>query len=116
MVHLVPIYHSFLWEEPSGTSSWTPGGPRTPLLRTTGLWGGYLWRAAISMLKLLPAVHHAALRFITGDSYGTHHCLVVPKTLASLVSGLPVRRDQRRLFIYLFMKLLYKTSSLLERW
>ncbi len=50
-------------------------------------------QAANSTLKPLDALYHSALRFITGDSYGTHHCLLYQKT------GLPalsMRRDQRQ--------------------
>src|SRR4029434_4094635 len=35
--------------------------------------------ASHSTLKTLDAVYHSALRFITGDRYGTHHCTLYNK-------------------------------------
>ena len=32
--------------------------------------------AAATTLKPLDAVYHSALRFITGDSFATHHCIL----------------------------------------
>ena len=42
--------------------------------------GDVIYRhAAASTLKQLDSVYHSALRFITGDSYDTHHCLLYDK-------------------------------------
>ena len=54
--------------------------------------------ASAATLKLLDSVYHSALRFITGDSYNTHHCDLYSKVgWPSLV----VRRERHWvLFIY----------------
>ena len=54
--------------------------------------------SAPSSLKLLDAVHHAALRFITDDSFRTHHCNLYLKVGWS---SLAMKREQHCcLFIY----------------
>ena len=69
--------------------------------------------ASASTLKPLNAVFHSALRFITGDRYLTHHCILYEKVGWP---SLEVRREQHcLLFIYkaLCGKLpLYLTSLL----
>ena len=47
--------------------------------------------ASLSTLKPLDAVYHNALRFITGDDYRTHHCLLYEKVGWP---SLTVRREQ----------------------
>ena len=40
-------------------------------------YGDIIYRhAAAATLKPLDTVYHSALRFITGDSYNTHHCIL----------------------------------------
>lgn len=54
--------------------------------------------ASHSTLKTLDAVYHSALRFITGDHYGTHHCTLYNKV------GWPALAEKRdghwKTFIY----------------
>ena len=54
--------------------------------------------ASHSTLKTLDAVYHSALRFITGDRYGTHHCTLYNKV------GWPALSEKRdghwKTFIY----------------
>ena len=43
-------------------------------------YGDIIYRhAAATTLKPLDSVYHSALRFITGDHYDTHHCIVYSK-------------------------------------
>ena len=43
-------------------------------------YGDVIYRhAPAATLKQLDSVYHSALRFITGDSYNTHHCLLYDK-------------------------------------
>ena len=70
--------------------------------------------ASRSTLKPLDAVYHSALRFITGDSYLTHHCELYEKVGWP---SLEIRREQHcMLFIYkaLCGKLPLYLSSLLD--
>lgn len=70
-----------------------------------GLWNVIHGKAAASTLKSLDVVYYPDLRFITGDPYSTHHCILNQKvSWPSLV----VARDQHWfLFIYkLLMQLL----------
>ena len=54
--------------------------------------------AATSTLKPLNALYHSALRFITGDGYRTHHCVLYDKVGWP---SLAVRREQHcMIFIY----------------
>ena len=40
-------------------------------------YGDTIYRhAATSTLKSLDSVYHSAIRFVTGDIYGTHHCIL----------------------------------------
>lgn len=70
--------------------------------------------ASANTLKPLDAIYHCALRFIMGDSYKTHHCILYqPVGWASL----SVRREQHALlFIYkaLLLKLPPYISSLIS--
>uniref|UniRef100_A0A8C6V4C6 Reverse transcriptase domain-containing protein n=1 Tax=Neogobius melanostomus TaxID=47308 RepID=A0A8C6V4C6_9GOBI len=53
---------------------------------------------SLSVLKPLDAVYHSAIRFITGDKYRTHHCLLYDKVGWSSLTN---RREQHCiLFIY----------------
>ena len=63
-------------------------------------------RAASSTLKPLDAVYHSAFRFITGDSYGTHRCLLYQKKLNRLLK----RWGGISICSYLFIKQFYKSS------
>ena len=62
-------------------------------------YGDVLYRdAPVTTLKSLDSVYHAALRFITGDPYNTHHCILYEKVGWSSLS---VRRETHwLLFIY----------------
>ena len=62
-------------------------------------YGDVIYKAAApSTLKSLDSVYHSALRFITGDSYSTHHCILYDKVGWS---PLAVRRDQHwYLFVF----------------
>ena len=62
-------------------------------------YGDVIYRnASSSTLKSLDAVYHSALRFITGDIYSTHHCILYNKVGWSSLSD---RRNQHwLLFIY----------------
>lgn len=43
-------------------------------------YGDVIYRqASAAALKPLDAVYHSALRFITGESYMTHHCILYDK-------------------------------------
>ena len=43
-------------------------------------YGDIIYRhAAITTLKPLDSIYHSALRFITGDRYDTHHCVLYEK-------------------------------------
>ena len=62
-------------------------------------YGDIIYRnASATTLKTLDSVYHSALRFITGDSYSTHHCILYNKVGWP---SLATRRDQHWfLFIY----------------
>ena len=62
-------------------------------------YGDVVYRyAPITTLKSLDSVHHAALRFITGDPYNTHHCILYEKVGWSSLS---VHQETKwLLFIY----------------
>ena len=62
-------------------------------------YGDVVYRhASRSCLKLLDSVFHSALRFITGDAYDTHHCVLYEKVGWS---SLKERRDAHwHIFIY----------------
>ena len=78
-------------------------------------YGDVIYRhAADTTLKLLDSVYHSALRFITGDSYDTHHCLLYSKVGWSSLS---MRRNYHwYMFIHkaISEKLPPYISSLLE--
>ena len=62
-------------------------------------YGDTIYRsAAPSLLKRLDTVYHSALRWITGDCYGTHHCSLYEN---SGLSSLTERRD-KHYFLFLF--------------
>lgn len=70
--------------------------------------------ASANTLKPLDAIYHCALRFITGDSYKTHHCILYQHVGWASLS---VRREQHALlFIYkaLLLKLPPYISSLIS--
>ena len=56
--------------------------------------------ASLSTLKTLDAMYHSALRFITGDRYGTHHCTLYNKV------GWPALSERRD---FHWKILIYKT-------
>ena len=61
-------------------------------------YGDVIYRhAAASTLKQLDSVYHSALRFITGDSYDTHHCMLYSKV------GWPSLSTRRNHRWYLFI-------------
>ena len=62
-------------------------------------YGDIIYRTASpSILKRLDTVYHSALRWVTGDSYGTHHCTLYGNTG---LSSLSERRDKHwYLFIF----------------
>ena len=53
--------------------------------------------AAASTLKCLDSVYHSSIRFITGDSYDTHHCILYNKV------GWPSLAERRELHWHLFL-------------
>ena len=53
--------------------------------------------ASHSTLKTLDAVYHSALRVITGDNYGTHHCTLYNKVGWPALS---MKRDNWKIVIY----------------
>ena len=71
-------------------------------LKTTFLsvldYGDIIYKiAAPSALKPLDAVYHSALRWVTGDSYGTHHCTLYVN------AGLPSLSERRELHWHLYI-------------
>ena len=61
-------------------------------------YGDVIYRhAAPSTLKQLDSVYHSALRFITGDSFDTHHCILYDKV------GWPSLSLRRSLHWYMFV-------------
>ena len=62
-------------------------------------YGDIIYRnASNTTLKALDSVYHSALRFITGDSYMTHHCILYNKVGWP---SLATRRDQHWfIFVY----------------
>ena len=78
-------------------------------------YGDVIYRdASASTLKQLDPVYHSALRFITGDGYDTHHCILYDKV------GWPSLSMRRNYRWYMFVfkavtgKLPSYISSLLE--
>ena len=78
-------------------------------------YGDVIYRhAAASTLKPLDSVYHSALRFITGDKYDTHHCVLYEKV------GWPslVERRNKHWYLFVFKALIGKQppyiQSLLE--
>ena len=70
--------------------------------------------AAATTLKPLDAIYHSALRFVTGDSFDTHHCILYQKVGWTL---LKTRRSLHySLFVYkaLLHKLLSHLTLLLK--
>ena len=53
--------------------------------------------APLSILKPLDTVYHSALRWVTGDSCGTHHCTLYEN------AGLPSLSERREMHWYLFV-------------
>ena len=61
-------------------------------------YGDIIYRhAAASTLKCLDSVYHSSIRFITGDSYGTHHCILYNKV------GWSSLTERRELHWHLFL-------------
>lgn len=58
--------------------------------------------ASASTLKPLDSVYHSALRFITGDSYSTHHCIFYEK----IGWASPTVRRDRHLFLFIYKTLM----------
>ena len=54
-------------------------------------------KAAPSVLKPLDTVYHSALRFISGEHYRTHHCILYDRV------GWPSLADRRNKHWYLFI-------------
>ena len=66
-------------------------------------YGDIIYRnASATSLKTLDAVYHSALRFITGDTYDTHRCILYNKIGWP---SLATRRDQHW-FIFIFKALI----------
>ncbi len=63
--------------------------------------------AAASTLEPLNVIYHSALRFVTGDNYNTHHCVLCSKV------GWPslAERRNRHWLIFIFKAL--KVNDLL---
>ena len=70
-------------------------------------YGDVIYRhTSASTLKPLDSLYHSTLRFITGDSYSTHHCLLYEKVgWASLT----VRRD-RHWFLFIYKALYWQLA------
>ena len=66
--------------------------------------------ATASILKSLDATYHCALRFITGASYRTHHCVLYQNVGWTSLS---VRREQHAL-VFVYKALLNKLPSYLS--
>ena len=61
-------------------------------------YGDIIYRhAAASTLKCLDSVYHSSIRFITGDSYDTHHCILYNKV------GWSSLAERRELHWHLFL-------------
>ena len=61
-------------------------------------YGDIIYKIATpSILKPLDTVYHSALRWVTGDSYGTHHCTLYEN------AGLPSLSERREMHWYLFV-------------
>ena len=61
-------------------------------------YGDVVYRhAAASTLKPLDSVYHSAIRFITGDSYDTHHCILYDRV------GWSSLAERRKLHWHLFL-------------
>ena len=66
-------------------------------------YGDIIYRnASNTALKTLDSIYHSALRFITGDSYMTHHCILYNKVGWP---SLATRRDQHW-FIFVYKALI----------
>ena len=73
-------------------------------------YGDIIYRnAPNTALKSLDSVYHAALRFITGDSYLTHHCILYNKVGWP---SLATRRDQHW-FLFIYKALIGSSPSYL---
>ena len=82
--------------------SYFPISCRKEIIEATFLsvmdYGDTIYRsAASSLLKRLDTVYHSALRWITGDPYGTHRCVLYEG------SGLPSLTERRDKHWYLFL-------------
>ena len=65
-------------------------------------YGDILYRhASATTLHPLKAVYHSALRFITGESYSTHHCDLYSKVEWTSLSN----RCDRQWYLYIFKAL-----------
>lgn len=78
-------------------------------------YGDIIYRhAATTTLKPLDSIHHFALRFITGDRYDTHHCILSKNAGWSSLSD----RRMKHWYMFIFKALTGKQppyfSSLLE--
>lgn len=63
--------------------------------------------APASVLKPLDAVYHSAIRFITGDRFSTHHCILYQK-----VNWLPLKsRREMHFALFVYKALLHKLPS-----
>ena len=74
-------------------------------------YGDIIYRnASATTLKSLDPVYHSALRFITGDSYNTHHCILYNKVGWP---SLTTRRDQHW-FLFVFKAIIGNLPSYLN--
>ncbi len=63
------------------------------------VYGDVIYRhAAASGLRPLDSVYHSALRFITGDGYRTHHCVLYEKVVWPSLE----ERRNKHWFLYIF--------------
>ena len=63
-------------------------------------YGDVVYRhASHSCLNLQDSVFHSALRFITGDTYGTHHCVLYGE-----FGGPLIKKDMPHIGTFLFIK------------
>ena len=78
-------------------------------------YGDIIYRhASVTTLKILDSVYHSALRFITGEKYDTHHCILYNKVGWSSLAD----RRKKHWYLFIFKALIGKQplyiSSMLE--
>ena len=74
-------------------------------------YGDIIYRnASATTLKTLDPVYHSALRFITGDNYNTHHCILYNKVGWP---SLATRRDQHW-FVFIYKGLIERLPPYLN--